>query len=145
MKLIENCRIPTHNQKDMSSQAFLLINLGFAVIVVVIFLLGRLKARAPSRLSMKYGKREMATQSGTAVRISDEAVEHSPEGHIKHLNPIFVFNGHSWDAFEVLGLPAGSGMESVEKAYHLMVSKSDEQSKPFFDAALDAIRATRAS
>lgn len=143
MKLIENCRIPTHNQKDMSSQAFLLINLGFAVAVVGIFLLGRMKVRAPSRLSMKYAKRSLSTHGGSASRISDEAQAVSPEGQIKNLNPIFIFNGHSWDAFEVLGLPAGSSMESVQKAYEVMVAKSDEQSKVFFDAALQAIQATR--
>lgn len=38
-------------------------------------------------------------------------------GRAKELNVVFNHNGESWDAYEVLGLPAGSSLEEVEKAF----------------------------
>ena len=58
---------------------------------------------------------------------------------VRILNVIFVWNGHPWDAFEVLGVPAGSSLEAVEKAYQDLLSKTDPQSAPFIEAAYQAI------
>lgn len=55
------------------------------------------------------------------------------------LNVVFNYNGHSWDAFEVLGLPAGSSPERVHQAYEESLGKVDAASKPFMDAAYLAI------
>ncbi len=55
------------------------------------------------------------------------------------LNVFFQWNGHTWDAYEVLGLPAGSSPEAVEKAYRQIVAQSDPESLPFFEAAYEAI------
>ncbi len=56
------------------------------------------------------------------------------------LNVIFNYNGESWDAFEVLGVPAGSSQESVESGYKDSLSRVDEKSKAFMTAAYDAIQ-----
>lgn len=58
----------------------------------------------------------------------------------RSLNVHFNFNGHSWDAYEALGLPAGAGLEKAEAAYAQAVSKMEPGSKEFYDHALDAIR-----
>lgn len=55
------------------------------------------------------------------------------------LNVHFNYNGHSWDAYEVLGLPAGSSLEKVEAAYEESVARVDVGSRPFMDAAYKAI------
>lgn len=56
------------------------------------------------------------------------------------LNVVFNYNGHSWDAYEVLGLPAGSSPESVETAYQESLKRVDDGSKPFMQAAYEAIQ-----
>ncbi len=58
----------------------------------------------------------------------------------KSLNVIFNYNGHSWDAYEVFGLPAGASWEEVERAYNASCKDSDPSSRDFFDTALRAIR-----
>lgn len=55
------------------------------------------------------------------------------------LNAFFNWNGHSFDAYEALGLPAGSSLESAHSAYQRAISGADEDSKLFFKAALEAI------
>lgn len=56
----------------------------------------------------------------------------------KVLNILFQYNGETWDAYEVLGLPAGSSAEAAQKAYEACISKQPE-SAAFFKAACDAI------
>ncbi len=58
----------------------------------------------------------------------------------KSLNVLFNWNGHSWDAYEVLGLPAGSSKESVNAAYQKLLVQGDKDSLPFFKAAFEAIQ-----
>jgi hypothetical protein len=56
------------------------------------------------------------------------------------LNVIFNWNGETWDAYEVLGLPAGSSQEKVAAAYEESLSRVDEKSRGFITAAHDAIQ-----
>lgn len=60
----------------------------------------------------------------------------------KVLNILFQYNGETWDAYEVLGLPAGSSVESARKAYEVSIVRQPD-SAPFFKAALDAIVITK--
>ena len=60
----------------------------------------------------------------------------------RDLNVVFQFNGHSFDAYEVLGLPAGSAREQVEKAYSEAISKGEAESKEFLDLAYKSILQT---
>lgn len=62
-----------------------------------------------------------------------------PRVHTKALNVHFMFNGHSFDAYEVLGLPAGCGWSQVDKTYREMI-KREGQSKEFLDLALETLR-----
>lgn len=56
-----------------------------------------------------------------------------------NLNVLFNWNGHTWDAYEVLGLPAGSSREAAAAAYNALCAKSDPESLPFLKAAFEAI------
>lgn len=60
------------------------------------------------------------------------------------INVVFNYNGHSWDAYEVLGLPAGSGLPVVEAAFKESMDRVDASSKPFMQAAFEAIRSSHA-
>ena len=60
----------------------------------------------------------------------------------KSLNVLFNWNGHSWDAYEVLGLPAGSSFDAAKNAYARAMYEASEDGKPFIRAAFDAIAKT---
>lgn len=55
------------------------------------------------------------------------------------LNVYFNFNGHSFDAYEVLGVPAGSNLERVQRAYKMAAANIDSDSLAFLQAALQAV------
>jgi hypothetical protein len=57
----------------------------------------------------------------------------------KSLNVFFQWNSHAWDAYEVLGIPAGSSPESAALAYQEQIRKGDPDSMLFFKAAYEAI------
>ena len=52
---------------------------------------------------------------------------------------IFNWNGHSWDAYEVLGIPAGSTRIEVNKAFQEEIQKMDEESQAFIRKAYEAL------
>jgi hypothetical protein len=56
------------------------------------------------------------------------------------LNVHFMYNGHSFDAYEVFGLPAGSSWEKVDQSYKAMASRPGAQDRAFLDAALGALK-----
>lgn len=61
--------------------------------------------------------------------------------HERSLNCLFQYNGHSWDAFEILGVPAGSSLEVCEKAY-LKAKSGTAQIEEIFEVAWQAIQST---
>ncbi len=61
-------------------------------------------------------------------------------GGEEELNILFNYNGHLWDAFEVLGVPAGSGLEMIERAYEQSVNSMDPSSRELIDLAYQAIQ-----
>ncbi len=67
--------------------------------------------------------------------------QEAPESS-RQLNVFFNWNGHTWDAYEVLGVPAGSSRESVIQAFHVARGKSPD-SIAFLQAATDAILKSR--
>jgi hypothetical protein len=62
------------------------------------------------------------------------------EGAEKVLNVFFIFNGHSWDAYEVLGVPPGSSLARCEQAYQKALTEVADDSREFVDLAWEAIR-----
>ena len=57
----------------------------------------------------------------------------------KTLNIIFNYNGHSWDAYEVLGVPAGANLVVVTEAYQSCIRRCEKDSIDFFETAYKAI------
>ncbi len=62
-----------------------------------------------------------------------------PSGESKDLNILFNYNGHTWDAYEVLGLPAGASLVDVTKAYQGMLKASEPDSHEFLETAFKTI------
>lgn len=64
-------------------------------------------------------------------------------GESKELNILFNYNGHTWDAYEVLGLPAGAGLVDVTKAYQTMLKSAEPESHEFLETAFKSILARK--
>lgn len=124
----------------MTSQEFLWTSVVVALVFVLIFLYPRSK-RGPSRLRM-FGdnKASHLPITGKFSTMSREA-RHSSSGDMqtKTLNVMFNYNGHSWDAHEVLGVPAGAPMDMIKAAYQKTLNGSDPSSHDFISTAYNAI------
>ncbi len=57
----------------------------------------------------------------------------------KQLSIFFMYNGHGWEAHEVLGIPQGASIDVATKAYQDQLKTSDPSSYEFLEAAHDAI------
>lgn len=58
----------------------------------------------------------------------------------RNLNVLFMYNGHTWDAYDVLGCPAGASLERAVAAFNAEKAKASPESVEFLEAALEAIR-----
>lgn len=73
--------------------------------------------------------------------MSRESRGASEEGlRTKSLNVMFNYNGHSWDAHEVLGVPAGASLTAVTEAYQKTIQNVDPENRDFIETAYQAIR-----
>ena len=57
----------------------------------------------------------------------------------KSLNVLFNWNGHTWDAYEVLGIPAGASYQMAHDAFVRAAALADQETVPFLRAAMDSI------
>ena len=57
----------------------------------------------------------------------------------KNLSIYFIYNGHEWEAHEVLGVPAGASMPKVTEAYQKLIITSDPSTFEFFESAYQAV------
>ena len=88
------------------------------------------------------------------VSSANTQVEYLPRARIKTLkrelpaemrlvgNPTniwFNWNGHSWCAFEVLGIPGGSSVLRAQEAFRQGIANSAADSHPFLNEAIQAI------
>lgn len=124
-----------------------------AVIVTVIGLglvLSR-KERKSAFLNLKKGSTASAAPKIPLKSSPVGSLRRSPSAYAAHalaqtefevpsreLNCFFNWNGHPWDAYEVLGVPAGSSHEEVKKAFREACVKNPS-SHAFFQEAYNSI------
>lgn len=93
------------------------------------------------QVARQTGRSSVGSGSRYSAKIFEE--EDTAPGHKvgaeKSLNVLFNWNGHTWDAYEVLGVPAGSSKASVTAAFEKAKAGSDPDSIAFLQAAHDAI------
>lgn len=108
-----------------------------ALTVLTLLLILRRRPLKGMRLRLR-GPREQTLRVDGAT--PPEAFSHIRPTGERPLNVVFNYNGHSWDAYEVLGLPAGSSPEKVEQAYRQGLNHLDKSSHHFLEAAYAAIQ-----
>lgn len=93
--------------------------------------------RLEGRVEERTGERAVSgpVRNYSALNLSSQAMS----AHAKNLNVIFNYNGHSWDAHEVLGVPAGAAMPAVTAAYQNALKKADPASYGFLETAYKSI------
>ena len=87
----------------MEQKKFLFVYGLIVAFFTIMFLRLKFKNDRPSSLNL----RKMKSVTGNKVEAGDE----------EELNIYFKFQGKMWDAYEVMGVPAGSTMAEVQKAY----------------------------
>ena len=108
-----------------------LIGIGFFVILLLVYFQGSKKGPMPSKLNMRAGSPNTATQAGQVA---------SPQSLSLPLNVMFNYNGHTFDAYETLGIPAGSSWDEVRAAFDKSISQADDTSHEFYLSAFNAIK-----
>lgn len=132
----------------MNSQDFLIMNVVCAALFILWYWRGRDAAsKKPTQLNMH--ARDTAPliippENANALApaaFQRQRVDTSAAGlaRAKTLNVIFNYNGHAWDAYEVLGIPAGSQLRDVTAAYQLALQRTDAASHEFLETAYKAI------
>lgn len=139
--------IHADNGNWMSSQAFLWISIGCAFLLVLLFIVGRKGITAPSRLNLRRGG-STQKQSDRSRAVSPQK-KSSPDVHFqsaptdnpkeKSLNVMFMYNGHNFDAYEVLGAPAGASLEMAQKYFQQSLARAGSD-REFLETALTAIK-----
>ena len=119
----------------MTPMRFFILN-GVVLLLLVIYIL-RKRPKSSFRLRMT------RLRGGTLapdVSSSDLGLGGQPPRE-KNLNTLFNYNGHTWDAYEVLGLPAGSPQNKIDEDYRSTVDKQQvATSRYFLKATYQAIR-----
>lgn len=103
---------------------------------LLIYMLARPKIRRPNPLKLSTPK--LREGEGPSKVQSD-----SKGRRVKELNVIFQYNGHDFDAYEALGLPAGANVEMVKSAYHSAQAKADPGTAEFLSQAYQSILKNR--
>lgn len=146
----------------MNSQLFFLLNLVFGAVFLIWFLSSRKSGgQKPTQLRLRPGQppsppsasAERPAPAPAVKTNSDVSTPKPPEKPTtapprpvtpsqrveKTLNVFFIYNGHDWDAYEVLGLPAGASLTMVTQRYQEVVRTADRAQLEFLDAAYQAI------
>lgn len=131
----------TNNGSVFTQGAFVALNAAIVTLVVGSYVFVRRKPRDPVSLNLKnkdgkavanYSRTEYRPRANSLYGKTGDEIE-------KELNVLFQWNGHTWDAYEVLDVPAGSSRVMVQKAFEKLKSEIDDESVPFVTAAYNAI------
>lgn len=123
----------------INSQLLLYLNIGFGLLVVLYIFFGRSKPKTPTKLNL----RAKGTKSLEPVLLEPEIVHGGDKGETtvaaRGLGVIFMYNGHDWEAHDVLGIPQGASMHDATMAYQNLIKKSDVRSLQLYEQAYAAI------
>jgi hypothetical protein len=124
----------------MAFREFLFIN-GAVVIGLVLFLLRHKRRNLPSYLNMT---KKTSLPPGPTDFPTGSKGQYKPKRNIDmgmSLNCFFNYNGHTWDAYEVLGIPAKSPWEVVEAGFRRTLSITQDKEKVgIIEAAYAALK-----
>lgn len=137
---------------------FSLLCLGCALFVIW-FMSGRKGGYGdPTSLDMRKGEKSRKDRKSGALVVETESFSQAQEPRVRDVTPQkaalesppptpkgpppqaqFVYNGHDWDAYEVLGVSPYSSFSEITRSYQEMIRKADAGKHEFLQAAFTAI------
>ena len=110
----------------MSPGNYLLLYGTIVILLVASFMWIKVSRPKPTQLNLR--------KKGHFAPVNDIDINDEQE-----LNVYFNFNGHMFDAYEVIGVIAGAPRSDIEMAYMKMKLRIDDESKEILDMAYAAI------
>ena len=124
----------THPPRDVTGPSATAVNANYRL------------ARDPARVA-EARRRALEDLEREDTRVpTDEATDPAfvASAAEKSLNAFFNFNGHMFDAYEALGIPAGSSPQAARDAFERTAPSARPESRAFLMEALRAIERRRA-
>lgn len=81
---------------------------------------------------------QRATESSTWLEPDLSTAPQTPT-HAKNLSIFFMYNGHDWEAHDVLGIPQGASLVVATEMYQKLLKKEDPSTFEFYESAYNAI------
>lgn len=104
------------------------------------FVLGRSKPKPPTRLNMRAKEsKEKAPVILEPEGKKEVTLTSQDPREARSLAVMFMYNGHDWEAHDVLGVPQGASMHQVTQVYQQLVKTADVRSLQFYEHAYAAI------
>jgi|FLYM01.1.fsa_nt_gi hypothetical protein len=116
---------------ELNLQNFLVLQ-GVLLVVGLLYLARRPNRTGGLRLSFK----------GRGGPEKGSVVEFKGNLRSRELQVFFNYNGHTFEAYEVLGLPAGASMKMVQQNFNQQKILADSESRPFLEAAYNALNSS---
>jgi hypothetical protein len=151
----------------VDSQQLLYIILILFVFLFGIFLTIRRKPDQPTKLNVKAGENFTSNKKIDikAKRLMEDIVNPRPIGDLtseelnkaskkystnwsepeqplreaKNLSIFFMYNGHDWEAHDVLGIPQGGSLTLATEKYQKLIKSEDPSTFEFYESAYNAI------
>lgn len=126
----------------MTPEHFFILNFILLVAFAGLFYWGRQGTKPPSSLkftSTDSSPKVEGTKPFFPPRGGAETLGEIHSTNLRDINPMFMYNGHTWDAYEVLGITPGSSMEIIREAFDRSIQKSEANSHEFLKVALTTI------
>ena len=141
----------------MNSQQVFYINLILGLILLAYFWLGRSsRQKSPTKLNLKAtgsSAEPLAVNSQslkivpqpapvqTSAQVIDAEIVNEVKTPVKtrELNIYFMYNGHDWEAHDVLGIPRGASLAVATQVYQDLIKKSDPSTLEFYEAAYSTL------
>lgn len=80
--------------------------------------------------------RRLALKNTPNFKMTADLGDHKNKPNLKVM---FVYNGHTWDAHEVLGIKPGSSLNEIKAAFERTMKNNDSGAHDFIKTALAAI------
>jgi hypothetical protein len=144
----------------VNSQQLFYFNLIVGVLFIAYFFFGRAKQKPPTKLNLRangseessHREKEVVSEKNQTKNLVVESKQSILEPEVlkskpstqtnqntKQLSIFFMYNGHDWEAHEILGIPQGASVDVATKAYQEQLKTSDPSSYEFLESAYNAI------
>lgn len=127
----------------MTRQQFIFLNIGILGLLGIAFYWGRRNSKAPSNLRVTPPS-NLSNLKQVNLNLVSNQDQKNEQDHFKlqsaeNSDGLFIYNGHTWNAYEVLGLPSGCSMDDLRVTFEQALLRSQDGSHEFLKAALSAI------